>query len=352
MLKGLRKFIIFVVMIFTSLGILVYEQNYSMLIIMGVIIGLLLFFSFVAAILVIRKSKLAEEIVNRTITWWWMAAVFMIAVSTHRIVSFCFMGFLCFLALKEYFSLLPKKETGGSKNLSLKDRLPILLCYLVILVTVYLAYIQWYGLYIILAPVYAFLLIPIIFVLQNRTEGTIRSLGLISIGLMFFVFNLGHSLFMVNMGAMVLLYCFFLTEARDLLSFWIGKGLSLCYEKVPRNTIFKILNTKIAESVSPKKTWGAGILTALVVAILSLAFIPIMPEFPKGRLTYSFGTILGLAIGILGLMGDLVFSMIKRDIGIKDSGTLLPGHGGIIDRVDSLIFTIPITFHLINWIYV
>lgn len=346
MMKELAGYIFLALIVIVSLCLLVFKQNYSMLIIMAVILSFLVLFSVISAILSKTGSPMAKEIRDRTVTWWWMIAVFMMAVSIHRILSFGFMSFLCFLALREYFSLLPASETGDAKNLHIKDRLPVLLCYLAILITAYLAYIGWFGLYIIIVPVYTFLLIPIIFVLQNRTEGTIRSLGLISVGLMFFVFNLGHSLFMVNMGSMVLLYCFALTEARDLLSYWVGKGLS----KLPKSGFSRALNGKIAESVSPKKTWGAGLTVALIIAGMSMLFVPIMPRFPHGSMSYSFAFILGLAIGLLGLMGDLVFSMIKRDIGIKDSGSLLPGHGGIIDRVDSLIFTIPITFHLINWL--
>jgi len=350
MTKEAIKSILLILIIFVSLGILIYKHNYSMLLIMQVIIGLLLFFSIVSKVLLIKKAQMAEEISARTMAWWWMVAVFMVAVATHRIVSFFFLGLLCFLALREYFSLVAIEE-GLTGPLSLKDRLPIILSYSAIPVTAYLAYIKWYGLYIIIVPVYFFLLIPIIFVLQNRTQNVLRYLGYLSIGLMFFVFNLGHSLFMINLGAMALLFCFFLTEARDVLAFWVGRGLAAKEARAPEAALFKILNAKIAESINPKKTWGAGIISALLVAILAIAFVPIMPQFPKGRLSLSFAAIVGLAIGILGLMGDLVFSMIKRDIGVKDTGSALPGHGGIIDRLNSLIFTIPITFHLLSWRY-
>lgn len=280
-----------------------------------------------------------------------MVAIFMIAATTHRLVVFCFLGLLCFFTLREYFSLVSEGNPSVVEEELVSCNAPQFVCYFAILISAYLAYIKWYGLYIILVPVYAFLLIPIIFVLQNRTSGAIKSLGIISIGLMFFVFNLGHSFFMVNLGIAVLVYCFLLTESRDILAYWAGKTLRLLYKKNQQNFILKILNSKIAENINPEKTWGAGLIAACLISGLSLFFVPILPEFPKGKITYFFAAVLGLSIGLLGLAGDLVFSMIKRDIGIKDTGSILPGHGGLIDRVNSLVFTIPITFHLINWKY-
>jgi len=304
----------------------------------------------VARIMLLKKLESAKEIADRTVAWWWMVAIFMLAVATDRLASFCFLSLMCFFALREYFHLFTnvpegKKEIG-------RNRATILLCYSAIPLTAYLAYIKWYGLYIILVPVYLFLFIPIVFVVQDRTGGAIKALGVVSLGIMFFVFNLGHSLFMINLGPIILLYCFTFTEARDLVAYWVGKLINALCNKSPSNFLVKLLNIKIAPAINPRKTWGTGIITAIIIAFSSMAFLPLMPELPKGRMNSFFLFVLGFAIGILGLMGDLVFSMIKRDIGVKDSGNVLPGHGGVIDRVNSLVFTIPVTFHLINWLYV
>jgi phosphatidate cytidylyltransferase len=111
----------------------------------------------------------------------------------------------------------------------------------------------------------------------------------------------------------------------------------------------RILNAKIAPAVSPNKAWGAGLISVLLTAALAAALTPILPEFAFGRVGIGYSALIGFVVGWLGLFGDLVFSMIKRDIGVKDSGNALPGGTGVIDRIDSLVLTLPAVFHLIFW---
>lgn len=335
----------------TSLFLLVQRGDMAVVTIMVAVLAILLFFSAAWRVMRFKNHSMASEIRDRTVTWWWMVAVFMLALSTHKIVSFFLLGFLCFSSLREYYSMLPMHEYHAERLLSFKDRLPVFFSYASIPVIIYVAYIEWYNLFLILIPVYVFLFIPILLILQNRTTGAIRSLGVITLGFMFFVHNLGHCLFMINMGSLVLLFCFTLTEVRDLLSFWIGKWQAKMAAGLSEGRVKRMLALRIAPEVSPKKTWAAGLVSAACMALISLLFVPLMPEFPQGRMSSAYSALIGFMIGVLGLFGDLAFSMIKRDVGVKDSGSILPGHGGIIDRVDSLIFTIPVTFHLIRWAY-
>ena len=320
-----------------------------MLAVMVPLLGLLLLFSLVWRLMEWKHLPTADEIRDRTLTWWWMVAVFFLAIATHRIVSFLFLGFLCFASLREYFSLMPAQESCRPESFRSRIGHSIFLCYLSIPAIIYLAYIQWYNLFIIFIPVYVVLLLPILFVLQNRTQGSLKSLAILSLGLLFFVHNLGHCLFMINFGAILLMYCFTLTEGRDLMSYWIGKSFAKIASRMANGFWRRVLEARIAPDVSPKKTWSAGIGAAVLISAASLLFVPLLPDFPVRRLSYPYCAFVGFMIGFAGLFGDLVFSMIKRDIGVKDSGTTLPGHGGIIDRVDSLVFTTPITFHLIYW---
>jgi phosphatidate cytidylyltransferase len=134
-------------------------------------------------------------------------------------------------------------------------------------------------------------------------------------------------------------------------SYWIGKYFASLASKLSDGTTKRGLECRIAKDVSPNKTWATGFAAAVFVSFLSLVFVPIMPHFQDGRLSFGYSLVIGFLIGVFGLFGDLVFSMVKRDLKSKDTGTILPSHGGIIDRVDSLVFTIPVTFHLIYWMY-
>jgi phosphatidate cytidylyltransferase len=101
----------------------------------------------------------------------------------------------------------------------------------------------------------------------------------------------------------------------------------------------------IAPSISPKKTsagFYGGILTTVVLAIL-LRFL--------SGFSLEIALVSGLLISLSGFLGDLVVSAIKRDVGVKDSSQLIPGHGGILDRIDSLTYTAPLFFHFVSYIF-
>ena len=132
-------------------------------------------------------------------------------------------------------------------------------------------------------------------------------------------------------GALLVLFLVGLTEFNDIAQYLWGKSIG---------------RIKVTPRVSPNKTLaglvGGVATTTLMAALLGPLITP---------LSIPLSLLAGLIIGISGFCGDVVMSAIKRDIGVKDSGTLLPGHGGILDRLDSLIFTAPVFFHFIRYFY-
>ncbi|HFE32006.1 MAG TPA: phosphatidate cytidylyltransferase, partial [Gammaproteobacteria bacterium] len=132
-------------------------------------------------------------------------------------------------------------------------------------------------------------------------------------------------------GAGLVLYLVFLTQFNDVCQYLWGKMLG---------------RRKVVPRVSPNKTWEGflgGVTTTTVLAVL-LAPVLTPIEWPMAIAA-------GLIIGIGGFIGDVTISALKRDIGVKDSGSLLPGHGGILDRVDSLTYSAPLFFHFIHYFY-
>jgi phosphatidate cytidylyltransferase len=279
-------------------------------------------------------------------TFWWMLAGFLVAEAAPPVFAFALMGGLCTLALYEYLSFLalwpPTREFA-------RDRWLRAICLGTCGAATLVAYCGSVAGFLIFVPSIAVSVLPLVLVLQDRTAGSVATLGFLGMGLLFFVFNLGHGLLMLNFGTMVLVYGFVLTELRDLVSYWVGKGLGGAYRRSPQSGWLRLLNAKIAPTVSPNKAWGAGLFSVVFIAFLAAAMTPWLPDFPKGRVSPLYGFGIGLVVGWLGLLGDLVFSMVKRDIGIKDSGSVLPGGTGVIDRIDSLVFTCPALFHLIYW---
>jgi phosphatidate cytidylyltransferase len=296
------------------------------------IFDLLLIASLVVFIL--RRAhpdKDYTELASRVNSWWVMAGVFAAAMALSRGLSLVFLAFVSFLALKEYLSLIPTRRA---------DRRVLFWAYLAIPVQYYWVAIGWYGMFIIFIPVYLFLLLPMRMVLIGETASFLRAAGSLQWGLMLTVFNLSHMAFLLALpeagnpaggGAGLVLFLMFLTQFNDVAQYVWGKTLG---------------KYKIIPKVSPKKTWEGflgGISTTTLAAWLLAPYLTPLAGWEA--------PVAGLLIGLAGFVGDVNISALKRDLGIKDSGSLIPGHGGILDRVDSLTFTAPLFFHFLYYLH-
>jgi phosphatidate cytidylyltransferase len=193
----------------------------------------------------------------------------------------------------------------------------------------------WYGLFMAL-PVFAMSLLLMIPIIRNRTHGQLQQLALSILGYVYVGWMFLHLAHLANgpWAYGYLLYLLVAVELNDVAAFTFGKLLG----KGGRHPL--------RSNISPKKTWE-GALGALALSMV-LPWI-MWFSFPHFRPTQLLLT--GLIVGIGGQLGDLSISVIKRDIGIKDTGALIPGHGGVLDRIDSLIYTAPLFLHMVNYVY-
>ncbi len=193
--------------------------------------------------------------------------------------------------------------------------------------------------FIIWIPVFLFLLLPFRQILIGENEGFLENTSKVQWGLMMFVFGLSHLAYMITLdpinggdvsGKELVLYLVLLTEINDVLQYVWGKSIG---------------KIKIVPKVSPNKTVEGFLGAFFSVTILAVIFSHLTP------FTWLEAAFAGMLISSAGFIGDVVISMVKRDIGVKDSGNMLPGHGGILDRIDSLIYTAPLFFHYVYYLY-
>lgn len=190
----------------------------------------------------------------------------------------------------------------------------------------------WYGLFIAL-PVYAIALILLVPIARNLVAGQLQHVALAILGFIYIGWMFGHLAFLANATNAYgyLLYILFATEINDVAAFTCGKLFG---------------KRQLRSNISPKKTWGGAIGALAVSMTLPWLLRFSFPHFGPTQLILT-----GLIVGIGGQLGDLSISVIKRDIGIKDMGAGIPGHGGILDRIDSLIYVSPLFFHMAGYFY-
>jgi phosphatidate cytidylyltransferase len=268
-----------------------------------------------------------SELELRIRSWWVISALIAGSLIAGKGASILLFAVVSFLALKEFYSIIPVRPV---------DRGVLFWAYLAIPIQFLLIWYEQYGIFIVFVPVYMFLIVPTVMVIAGSTKGFLKAAGTLHWGLMTAVYSLGHIAYLlvlpaeqqsgsIALGAGLVMALIVLTELNDVAQYVWGKSFG---------------RHRIAPSVSPNKTWEGflgGVVTTTAVAFF------VLPQLTPHSGWLAIG--LGLLVAVAGFFGDLTESAVKRDLGIKDSGALIPGHGGILDRVDSLIFTAPLFFH-------
>jgi phosphatidate cytidylyltransferase len=298
---------------------------------LGVLALLVLATAVALALRFLRPGRDYTEPLLRIRTWWVIIFLVFGALLLSRGAAIVFFGLVSYLAFKEFITLIPTRRA---------DHRVLFWAYLAIPLQYFWAYIEWYGMFIIFIPVYMFLLLPVRMTLRGRTEGFLKAAGTLQWGLMTTVFSLSHLAFLLvlpddgpaePMGVGLVLYLISLTEINDVAQYLWGKSCG---------------RRKVVPEVSPNKTWAGLVGGVASTTVLALVLAPALTP-----LSGWHALLVGALIGVTGFFGDICISAVKRDIGIKDTGNLLPGHGGILDRVDSLTFTAPLFFHFVRYLY-
>ncbi len=295
------------------------------------IVAVLIVATAIQWVLIVKNpGKDYRELRLRTTSWWWMIGLLFGFLAISIDAAIVFFGFISFLALKEFLSIVPTRQA---------DRRVVFWAYLAIPLQYYWVAIGWYGMFIIFIPVYMFLFIPMRMVLRGEAEGFIKAAGILHWAVMLTVFSVSHIAYLLVLpennspagGVGLVLYLLFMTQFNDVSQYVWGKLLG---------------KRKITPRVSPKKTWEGFLGGVLTITLLAGFLAPFLT--PLSRIE---GFIAGAIISASGFVGDVVISSVKRDLHIKDTGQLIPGHGGILDRMDSLIYTAPLFFHYIYYLH-
>lgn len=272
----------------------------------------------------LKPSQLSTELFVRTRSWAFIALGLAAVMFSPKWISTVILAYLSFIALREMISI-----TGFRAA----DRLALLVAYAAVPVQYYLAYNQQLNLFYVFIPIGMFTLIPFILIGNGQTKMIGRSMALIPALLMLTVFMISHIALLLNLPFQVssagasglVLYLFLMTAFNDVFQFTWGKLLG---------------KRKIIPAISPNKTWAGFTGGVLTTAVWSYVFQFLTPF--SGQESLFVGGVLGIA----GFAGDILISAIKRDLQLKDTGDLIPGHGGIMDRLDSLVLTAPVLYYL------
>ena len=301
----------------------------------GAIAALLAIASIIGRILAKRATtegsvSTIENLNQRVNAWWGMVIIFFVSYLLGGNATVILFGFISLFALREFITLTPTRL--GDHN-ALFSAFFILIPLQYILIGTH-----WYSLFTLLIPVYAFLLLPAIAVLSQDTDAFLERAAKIQWGVMICVYCISHApaLLLLDLegfqgqNALLLFYLVFVVQLSDVLQYVFGKLFG---------------KHKVAPLVSPSKTVEGLVGGGLSATLIGGCMFWMTPFSFWQSLMMSF------VIVVMGFLGGLVMSAIKRSLSAKDWGTMIKGHGGMLDRMDSICFAAPIFFHLTRYFF-
>ncbi|MCP1501109.1 phosphatidate cytidylyltransferase [Pseudomonas migulae] len=301
----------------------------------GAIAALLAIASIIGRILAKRATtegsiSTIENLNQRVNAWWGMVIIFFVSYLLGGNATVILFGFISLFALREFITLTPTRL--GDHN-ALFSAFFILIPLQYILIGTH-----WYSLFTLLIPVYAFLLLPAIAVLSQDTDAFLERAAKIQWGVMICIYCISHApaLLLLDLegfqgqNALLLFYLVFVVQLSDVLQYVFGKLFG---------------KHKVAPLVSPSKTVEGLVGGGLSATLIGGCMFWMTPFSFWQSLMMSF------VIVVMGFLGGLVMSAIKRSLSAKDWGTMIKGHGGMLDRMDSICFAAPIFFHLTRYFF-
>jgi phosphatidate cytidylyltransferase len=279
----------------------------------------------------LRPQDNIANLKSRTKSWWVIVIIYATMMGIKKEISFIGLALMSFIALRE---LLSKLEINH--NL----RRVLFWAYLAVPVQFYLAYIGNFQAFLLFIPVGMFFILPFRTIIEGVAEDSIKTFSQLHWALMLTVFSLSHIAYFISLPEIpgfeagyqgIVYFLIFLTQINDIFQFISGKLFG---------------RFKITPNISPNKTWEGFIGGLILTTLMGYHLAYLVP------LTPVQATIAAALIAVAGFFGDLNISAVKRDLDIKDMSNFIPGHGGILDRLDSLTFSSLFFFYLIYfWIY-
>jgi phosphatidate cytidylyltransferase len=268
------------------------------------------------------QHKSVKKMWVRYFTWFLIIPPILIPLIYSTVIFQAVIFIVSILAYREYSNVVGLW----------KDKYYFIFCYLGIIATFVPVFINRFGFFQVM-PIYLVIFSLLIPIMRGEFEHMIQKACLAILGVIYFGWFFAHIAYMKNLdnGIAYIFFLLILTEVNDASAYIFGKLLG---------------KNKLLPKISPNKTNEGFLGGLLVVIVLSFFLKPITPQFnPLHRVIFA------TVISVGGTCGDLVMSFIKRDLQIKDFGGILPGHGGLLDRFDSVVFVAPLFFHIVNLFY-